>query len=111
MAAGPTTYRMRVLHTNDHHARIEPVTVQVGTGTAGAAINRNFGGVARRKTLVDQIRAATTNDLLLLDAGDVFQGTLYFNQFVGQADLFFYNALAYDAMASLTVRLVVMAPS
>ena len=99
MAAGPTTYRMRVLHTNDHHARIEPATVQVGTGAAGVAINRNFGGVARRKTLVDQIRAATADDLLLLDAGDVFQGTLYFNQFVGQADLFFYNALAYDAMA------------
>ena len=99
IAQAPAAYRMRVLHTNDHHARIEPVTVQVGTGTAGAAINRNFGGVARRKTLVDQIRAATTDDLLLLDAGDVFQGTLYFNQFVGQADLFFYNALAYDAMA------------
>jgi 5'-nucleotidase len=99
IAQAPVAYRMRVLHTNDHHARIEPATVQVGTGTGGAAINRNFGGVSRRKTLVDQIRAATTDDLLLLDAGDVFQGTLYFNQFVGQADLFFYNALAYDAMA------------
>ncbi len=97
-AAGPVVYRMRILHTNDHHARIEPATVQVGTGTGGAAINRNFGGVARRKTLIDQIRATTTDDLLLLDAGDIFQGTLYFNQFEGQADLFFYNALGYEAV-------------
>jgi 5'-nucleotidase len=35
--------------------------------------------------------------MLLLDAGDIFQGTLYFNQYLGQADLDFYNALAYDA--------------
>ncbi len=99
MSAGPTAYRVRIVHTNDTHARIEPATVQIGATSAGVAINRDFGGVARRKTLIDQIRAATTDDLLLLDAGDVFQGTLYFNQFNGLADLFFFNGLAYDAMA------------
>lgn len=99
MSAGPTVYRVRIVHTNDSHARIEPATVQIGTGPTGSAINRDFGGVARRKTMIDQIRAATTDDLLLLDAGDVFQGTLYFNQFNGLADLFFYNGMAYDAMA------------
>ncbi len=53
--------------------------------------------VARRKTLSDRIRAEGGNQLLL-DAGDVFQGTLYFNKYMGQADLYFYNQLKYDAM-------------
>ncbi len=87
-AQGEQVYVVRIMHTNDHHARIEP------TDVSGV----KSGGVARRKTLVDQIRAETPNTLLL-DAGDVFQGTLYFNQYRGQADLYFYNAMKYDAMA------------
>jgi 5'-nucleotidase/UDP-sugar diphosphatase len=87
-AQGEQVYVVRILHTNDHHARVEPTDVS----------GKKFGGVARRKTMVDQIRAETSNTLLL-DAGDVFQGTLYFNQYGGQADLFFYNEMKYDAMA------------
>ncbi len=61
---------------------------------------RNFGGVARRQTMFDQIRAdATVEDKLFIDAGDVFQGTLYFNLYEGRADLDFYNRLGYHAMA------------
>lgn len=93
--AGAVTYRMRIIHTNDHHARIEPVSVSLGSGNS-----RSFGGVARRKTIFDQVRAdATVEDKLFLDAGDVFQGTLYFNLYEGQADLFFYNGLGYHAVA------------
>ena len=55
------------------------------------------GGVSRRKTLIDAIRAEGGNQILL-DAGDVFQGTLWFNQYNGLADLEFYNALGYEAM-------------
>jgi 5'-nucleotidase / UDP-sugar diphosphatase len=89
--AGPETYTLRIIHTNDHHARIEPVT----GGTPPAPVH---GGVSRRKTLIDAIRAEGGNQLLL-DAGDVFQGTLYFNQYRGLADLEFYNAMGYQAMA------------
>ncbi len=98
-AAGPEVYQLRIIHTNDHHSRIEPApAVRIGTGVGGAAITRNLGGVARRKTLFDQIRAEPTpTDKLFLDAGDVFQGTLYFNQFEGDADLWFYNQLGYHA--------------
>lgn len=84
---------LRILHTNDHHARLEPVEV---------TDRGELGGIARRKTLVEQLRAdsaARGEGVLLLDAGDVFQGTLYFNQYLGQADLFFYNALGYNALA------------
>ncbi len=87
--AGPEVYKLRIVHTNDHHARIEPVL----SGTSPL-----HGGVSRRKTLIDAIRKEGGNQLLL-DAGDVFQGTLYFNQYRGMADLEFYNALKYDAVA------------
>jgi 5'-nucleotidase/UDP-sugar diphosphatase len=89
-AAGPETFTLRIVHTNDHHARIEPVL----NGTALL-----HGGVSRRKTLIDAIRKDNGDDpMLLLDAGDIFQGTLYFNQYRGMADLEFYNALDYDAV-------------
>jgi 5'-nucleotidase len=95
-------YKLRVLHTNDHHARIEPVSgVTITAPNVSPSVTRNFGGVTRRKTLIDDIRAskAADEEILLLDAGDVFQGTLYFNVFAGAADLFFYNGMQYDAMA------------
>jgi 5'-nucleotidase/UDP-sugar diphosphatase len=89
-AAGPEAYKLRIIHTNDHHARIEPVT----GGTPVAPIH---GGVSRRKTLIDAIRDEGGNQMLI-DAGDVFQGTLWFTQYLGQADLEFYNAMGYEAM-------------
>ncbi|MFM7887920.1 MAG: bifunctional metallophosphatase/5'-nucleotidase [Pseudanabaena sp.] len=90
VVAQENRFSLRILHTNDHHAHLEPVKYG----------DRLLGGIARRRTLIDQIRVESKNDrepLLLLDAGDIFQGTLYFNQYLGQADLDFYNALAYDA--------------
>jgi 5'-nucleotidase len=102
-AAGPAVYRLRVLHTNDHHARVVPFaatdTVTIRS-TPTPAAQRLFGGLARRKTKLDELRTLYTGqNLLTLDAGDVFQGTLYFNQYLGQADLWFYNRLGYDAVA------------
>ncbi|TYQ28410.1 multifunctional 2',3'-cyclic-nucleotide 2'-phosphodiesterase/5'-nucleotidase/3'-nucleotidase [Pseudanabaena sp. UWO311] len=90
VVAQESRFSLRILHTNDHHAHLEPVKYG----------DRLLGGIARRRTLIDQIRTESKNNqepLLLLDAGDIFQGTLYFNQYLGQADLDFYNALAYDA--------------
>ncbi|MBE9215710.1 5'-nucleotidase C-terminal domain-containing protein [Plectonema cf. radiosum LEGE 06105] len=83
-------YTLHILHTNDHHAHLEPIQIA----------NYELGGITKRKTLIDKIRsqnAAKKEPLLLLDAGDIFQGTLYFNRYLGQADLYFYNALGYDA--------------
>lgn len=90
-AAGKEAYQLRILHTNDHHARIEPVM----NGSTPV-----HGGVSRRKTLIDALRKdGKKQNMLLIDAGDVFQGTLYFNQYRGLADLEFYNALEYDMVA------------
>lgn len=87
-AAGAETFDLRIIHTNDHHARIEPVY----NGTHPV-----HGGVSRRKTLIDAIRSEGGNQLLI-DAGDVFQGTLWFTQYQGLADAEFYNGLGYEAM-------------
>ena len=76
-SAATGDFELTVLHTNDTHANVE--------------------AVAKRATLVNQIRAEHTNNLLL-DAGDVFSGTLYFNQYIGQVDMEFMNLLKYDAM-------------
>jgi 5'-nucleotidase len=92
-------FKLRILHTNDHHSRIEPFSVALKTDPEPDVV-RDFGGMARRKTLIDQLRsgAALDEHVVVLDAGDVFQGTLYFTQFSGQADLFFYNGMHYDAV-------------
>ncbi|MGB3403599.1 MAG: 5'-nucleotidase C-terminal domain-containing protein [Microcoleaceae cyanobacterium] len=83
------SFSLRVLHTNDHHAHLESVTVD----------QQQLGGISRRKTLIDQLRQTSETPTLLLDAGDIFQGTLYFNQYLGKADLPFYNDLNYTAVA------------
>lgn len=100
LADDPVVYKLRILHTNDHHARIEPHTMGIHNAP-NPPLTRSIGGVARRKTLIDQVRAgaAPNENVLLLDAGDIFQGTLYFTQYNGLADLYFYNGMGYDAVA------------
>jgi 5'-nucleotidase len=79
-----------ILHTNDVHSRIDPFPEDGGR-------NGGLGGAARRATLIRRIRAENPNTLLV-DAGDVFQGTPYFNLFKGEVDFRVMSALGYDAM-------------
>ena len=69
-------FTMTILHTNDTHANIEPCTITCG------APNSNLGGVARRYTAIQAVKAEVSN-VLLVDAGDSFQGTLFFNYWQG----------------------------
>ena len=71
-----------ILHTNDTHSQID-------------ADDKGLGGVARRKVLVDSVRAACPATLLV-DAGDAVQGTVYFSLFKGDAESDAMNALGYD---------------
>lgn len=64
--------KITILHTNDQHSRIEPFE------TSENPKYSNKGGFARRAALIDKIRKEEPN-VLLLDAGDIFQGTPYFN--------------------------------
>jgi len=88
--AGRSNRLLTILHTNDTHARIEPFP-------AGSPQYAGMGGIARRATLVKSIRAENPN-VLLLDAGDVFQGTPYFNFYKGELDFEIMTKMGYDAM-------------
>ncbi|AQG80793.1 bifunctional metallophosphatase/5'-nucleotidase [Spirosoma montaniterrae] len=78
-----------ILHTNDVHSRLDPFPMDGGR-------NAGRGGVARRATLLRQIRQQQAN-VLLFDAGDVFQGTPYFNLYKGEPEILAMNQLGYDA--------------
>ncbi len=78
-----------ILHTNDTHSQIDPLPANDR--------NANKGGVARRATLVKRVRKENPNTLLL-DAGDAFQGTPYFNLYRGEVEFKAMSAIGYDAM-------------
>ncbi|HEY3168715.1 MAG TPA: metallophosphoesterase [Candidatus Binatia bacterium] len=78
-----------VLHTNDTHSQIDPIL----------ANDKNYpakGGVARRATLVKRIRKENPNTLLI-DGGDVLQGTPYFNFYKGEVEYKAMSLIGYDA--------------
>jgi len=78
-----------ILHTNDVHSHIEPFA-------ANDPKYANQGGVARRLTLINSVRKENPN-VLLLDAGDIFQGTPYFNFYGGELEFKLMSMLGYDA--------------
>ncbi|TDG98843.1 hypothetical protein EPR50_G00205150 [Perca flavescens] len=94
-SATVSTFELTLLHTNDNHARIEETSKDSGKCPAGGPC---FGGVARRFTKVSEIRKKEKN-VLLLDAGDQFQGTVWFNYYKGAEAAHFMNKLGYDAMS------------
>lgn len=96
LRASSATFELTLLHTNDHHARIEETGEDAGKCPRGG---RCFGGVARRFAKVSEIRRLEDN-VLLVDAGDQFQGTVWFNYYKGAEAAHFMNKLGYDAMVN-----------
>ena len=80
--------KITILHTNDVHSHIDPFP-------ANDPKNPNKGGVARRAAIIDQIRREEKN-VLLLDAGDIFQGTPYFNYYGGEIEYKLMSMMKYD---------------
>ncbi len=74
--------KLIIIHTNDTHSQIDPN-------------DKGFGGVSRRKVLIDSVRANNRNTFLV-DAGDAVQGTLYFNRFKGEVEYKMLDLLGYD---------------
>lgn len=91
-------FTLTVLHTNDVHARVLQFN-NFGTDCSeeDAAEGSCFGGVARRKTAIDAVRAEGGN-VILVDGGDQFQGTLFYNQYKGEEVQVFMTLLGYDGM-------------
>lgn len=81
--------KLTILHTNDVHSRIDPFPMD---GTS----NQGLGGVAKRAALIKKIRTQEKN-ILLLDAGDIFQGTPYFNFYNGEIEMKLMSEMGYDA--------------
>lgn len=74
--------KLVILHTNDTHSQIDPTT-------------KDLGGILRRQVLIDSVRGAHDN-VLLVDAGDMVQGTLYFTLYGGEVERQVMNRLGYD---------------
>lgn len=94
-------YQLNILHINDLHSRIEAINKSDATcSPKEAAANECFGGIARVKSAIDAYRAANPNaNLLVLDAGDQFQGSLYYSTFKSAPVAEFMNGIGFDAMA------------
>lgn len=97
--------KLTILHTNDVHSRLEPFPMDGGK-------NQGLGGVSARAELINKIRSESTapspetsdfykgfneSNVLLLDAGDIFQGTPYFNLYKGEPEIKAMTAMGYEA--------------
>ncbi|PZQ48986.1 MAG: multifunctional 2',3'-cyclic-nucleotide 2'-phosphodiesterase/5'-nucleotidase/3'-nucleotidase [Rhodovulum sulfidophilum] len=101
-AGAAEAFTLEILHFNDFHSRIQSInkydsTCSAEEETAGEC----FGGAARLLTAIDAARvagAAEGKAVIVLNAGDVFQGSLFFTTYSGAAELDFMNRLGLDAM-------------
>ncbi len=80
---------LTILHTNDVHSHLDPFPMD-------GSRNQGLGGVAARSSLIKDIRGEA-DQVLLLDAGDIFQGTPYFNLYKGEPEIKAMSKMGYDA--------------
>jgi len=91
-------YSLTILHTNDFHARFEPISrFDSGCGAEDNAEGKCFGGSARLVTAIADARARSNNSILV-DGGDQFQGTLFYTYYKGALAAEMMNKLGYDGM-------------
>nr|MCU0855507.1 5'-nucleotidase/apyrase family protein [Paracoccaceae bacterium] len=96
-------YTLHILHINDLHSRIEPISGSDSTCSAeDNAAGECFGGVARLYTKINELRDAIRaegGNVIVLDAGDQFQGSLMYTTYKGAVEAEFMNMIGFDAMA------------
>lgn len=91
-------YSLTILHTNDFHARFEPISkYDSGCSAEDNAAGECFGGTARLVSAIAEARQRS-NNTVLFDGGDQFQGTLFYTYYKGRMAAEFMNKLGYDAM-------------
>jgi len=93
-------YELNILHINDFHSRIESINKFDSTCSAEEEGKKEcFGGAARLKTAIDQRRDALNGkNVLLLNAGDNFQGSLFYTTYKGAAEAEVLNDMKFDVM-------------
>ena len=99
--AAAADFTLNIVHINDLHSRIEPINAYDSTcGAEDNAAGECFGGVARVKTMIDQLRSEMADEnVIVLDAGDQYQGSLMYTTYKGDVEIEFMNAIGFDAMA------------
>ena len=96
--AAMAEYSLTILHTNDFHARFEPINrFDSGCGEEDNLAGKCFGGSARMMTAIQTAKARSPN-WLLVDGGDQFQGTLFYTQYKGALAAEMMNQMGYDGM-------------
>ena len=96
--AAQADYSLTILHTNDFHARFEPISrFDSSCGAEDNAEGKCFGGSARLVTAIADARARSNNSILV-DGGDQFQGTLFYTYYKGALAAEMMNKLGYDGM-------------
>lgn len=97
-------FTLNILHINDFHSRFESITGTDSTCNAeGETKGECFGGVARLKTEIDLKKKAATDageNVVLLSAGDNFQGSLFYTQYKSQIVADFMNDMGFDVVAT-----------
>jgi 5'-nucleotidase len=89
LSANALTQALCIVHTNDVHSRLDPFPMD-GSKYQG------MGGVLAREKMIRDLRKKNDH-VLLLDAGDIFQGTPYFNVFKGEPEMKIMSMLGYEA--------------
>ncbi|WP_238365894.1 bifunctional metallophosphatase/5'-nucleotidase [Mesobacterium pallidum] len=96
--AASADYSLTILHTNDFHARFEPISkYDSGCSAEDNTAGECFGGSARLVTAIEEARARSNNSVLF-DGGDQFQGTLFYTFYKGKLAAEMMNKMGYDAM-------------
>jgi len=91
-------YKLTILHTNDFHARFEPISKYDGPCSAeDNGEGKCFGGSARLMTAISEARSRSNNSILV-DGGDQFQGTLFYTYYKGALAAEMMNQMGYDGM-------------
>ena len=101
--AAQADYTLHILHINDFHSRVEPINSYDSTCDAETdAKGECFGGVARLASKINELRdqlKADGQNVVVLDAGDQYQGSLFYTTYKGTDTVEFMNAIGFDAMA------------
>jgi len=98
VAGAAPAFDLTILHTNDFHARFEPISrFDSGCSAEDNTAGECFGGSARLVTAVAEARARSNNSILV-DGGDQFQGTLFYTYYKGKLAAEMMNKMGYDAM-------------
>ncbi|WP_069299773.1 bifunctional metallophosphatase/5'-nucleotidase [Neptunicoccus sediminis] len=97
-SAAAADYSLTILHTNDFHSRFEPISkYDSGCSTEDNDAGKCFGGSARLVTAIKEARARS-NNAILVDGGDQFQGSLFYTYYKGKLAAEMMNKLGYDGM-------------